>query len=95
MLLVEVEDTLYYCDAGLGDGLHEPLLCVPGETTQGPYTYKLERTRFDNGASGWNFTHDPKAEFVHRHGVRGADRGAAGLPGAARVDGDRTRSPGS
>lgn len=62
VLLVEAENTLYYCDAGLGDALHEPLLCVPGETTQGPYTYKLERTRFDNGASGWSFTHDPKAD---------------------------------
>lgn len=62
VLMVEAENTLYYCDTGLGDGLHEPMLCVPGETTQGPYTYKLERTRFDNGASGWSFTHDPKAD---------------------------------
>ena len=62
VLLVEAEDTLYYCDAGLGDGFHEPLLLVPGEVTQGPYTYKLERIRFDNNTTGWSFTHDPKAD---------------------------------
>lgn len=61
-LSVEAEDILYYVDAGLGDAMHEPLLLAPGETKQGPYTYQLSRTTFENGSSGWHLLHDPAAE---------------------------------
>jgi arylamine N-acetyltransferase len=61
-MTVEAEGILYYVDTGLGDALHEPLLLAPGETKQGPYTYQLSRTTFENGSSGWHFLHDPAAD---------------------------------
>ena len=40
--------TVLYGHSTVANSLFMPT----GEATQGPYTYKLERTRFENGASG-------------------------------------------
>lgn len=51
-------------DAGLGDGLHEPLPLVPGTYTQGPYTYGLRPSEIT--PNGWRFDADPRMSL---HGV--------------------------
>ncbi|HEX6357213.1 arylamine N-acetyltransferase family protein [Actinophytocola sp.] len=44
-------------DAGLGDGLHEPLPLRTGTYTQGPHTYGVRPSEID--PSGWRFDADP------------------------------------
>jgi N-hydroxyarylamine O-acetyltransferase len=52
----------WLADAGLGDGLHEPLPLVPGTYRQGPFTYRLRRSEVTPG--GWRFDHDPAGSFA-------------------------------
>jgi len=49
-------------DAGLGDGLHEPLPLRPGTYAQGPLTFTLAHSTSDPG--GWRLEHDPKGSFA-------------------------------
>ncbi|MEV4224497.1 arylamine N-acetyltransferase [Nonomuraea sp. NPDC049725] len=49
-------------DAGLGDGLHEPLPLVAGTYRQGPFTYGLRPSQVAPG--GWRFDHDPAGSFI-------------------------------
>lgn len=51
----------WYVDAGLGDGLHEPLPLLAGTYHQGPMTFVLDRT--GDGVGDWHFTHDPTGSF--------------------------------
>jgi N-hydroxyarylamine O-acetyltransferase len=48
-------------DAGLGDGLHEPLPLQAGTYRQGPFTYGLRPS--DANPGGWRFDHDPDLSF--------------------------------
>ena len=52
-------DGRWLVDAGLGDGLHEPLPLVPGEYRQGPFTFRLT-TEADGG---WHLDHDEQGSF--------------------------------
>ncbi len=52
----------WYVDAGLGDGLHEPLPLVPGTYQQGPFRFVLAET--DDGVGDWHLTHDPAGSFA-------------------------------
>jgi len=47
----------WYIDAGLGDGIHEPLPLATGTYQQGPFTYGLEPSTVAPG--GWRFLADP------------------------------------
>ncbi|WP_103348328.1 arylamine N-acetyltransferase [Amycolatopsis sp. CA-128772] len=49
-------------DAGLGDGLHEPLPLREGTYVQGPHTYRLRPSEVAPG--GWRFDHDPSGSFT-------------------------------
>ena len=52
----------WYVDAGLGDGLHEPLPLRPGLHRSGPFRFELKATP---GAVGdWHLTHDPAGGFT-------------------------------
>jgi N-hydroxyarylamine O-acetyltransferase len=54
-------DGNWYVDAGLGDGLHEPIPLLSGEYRQDPFTLVLDETP---GAIGdWHLTHDPAGSF--------------------------------
>jgi arylamine N-acetyltransferase len=59
VLVVACEGESWLVDAGLGDGLHEPMRLSAGQVTQGPFTYRLEPWAARPG--GWLFLHDPKA----------------------------------
>jgi arylamine N-acetyltransferase len=47
-------------DAGLGDGLHEPLPLLPGDYRQGPFTFRLAATP----SGGWHLDHDERGSFA-------------------------------
>ncbi len=47
-------------DAGLGDGLHEPLPLVPGTYRQGPFTFRLTA----EADGGWHLDHDELGSFA-------------------------------
>ncbi|MET8849369.1 arylamine N-acetyltransferase [Amycolatopsis sp. NPDC004625] len=49
-------------DAGLGDGIHEPLPLREGTYVQGPHTYRLRPSEVAPG--GWRFDHDPTGSFA-------------------------------
>ncbi len=51
----------WYVDAGLGDGLHEPLPLLAGTYAQGPMTFVLAAT--DDGVGDWHLDHDPSGSF--------------------------------
>ena len=52
----------WYVDAGLGDGLHEPLPLRAGSYRSGPFRFVLEETP---GAVGdWHLRHDPGGGFT-------------------------------
>ncbi|WP_284749734.1 arylamine N-acetyltransferase family protein [Amycolatopsis sp. RTGN1] len=55
-------DTTWLVDAGLGDGVHEPLPLREGSYTQGPHTYRLRPSEVAPG--GWRFDHDPSGSFA-------------------------------
>jgi arylamine N-acetyltransferase len=48
-------------DAGLGDGLHEPLPLVAGTYVQGTFTFRLDPAPGPVG--DWRLTHDPRGSF--------------------------------
>ncbi len=60
----------WYLDAGLGDGLHEPLPLADGVYTQGPHTYGLGPSALSPG--GWRLTGDPTMS-VHGMDFRADD----------------------
>ncbi|MBO3744918.1 arylamine N-acetyltransferase [Streptosporangiaceae bacterium NEAU-GS5] len=49
-------------DAGLGDGLHDPLPLVEGVYEQGPFRYGMRPSTAEPG--GWRFDHDPRGSFL-------------------------------
>jgi N-hydroxyarylamine O-acetyltransferase len=49
-------------DAGLGNGIHEPLPLVPGTYRQGPLTYELKRSVAEAG--GWRLEQDARMSWV-------------------------------
>jgi N-hydroxyarylamine O-acetyltransferase len=49
-------------DAGLGDGLYEPLPLITGTYDQGPFHYGLRPSEVNAG--GWRFDHDARLSFV-------------------------------
>jgi len=53
-------DGRWLVDAGLGDGLHEPLPLIPGEYRQGPFTFRLTV----GGDGGWHLDHDEQGSFA-------------------------------
>ncbi len=53
-------DGRWLVDAGLGDGLHEPLPLVPGEYHQGPFTFRLTA----EADGGWHLDHDELGSFA-------------------------------
>jgi N-hydroxyarylamine O-acetyltransferase len=53
---------VWLVDAGLGDGLHEPIPLHEGAYRQGPYRYRLRRSDIEPG--GWRFDHDSKGSFT-------------------------------
>jgi N-hydroxyarylamine O-acetyltransferase len=54
----------WYVDAGLGDGLHEPLPLVPGTYRSGPFVFVLEHTPGAGAVGDWHLTHDPAGGFT-------------------------------
>jgi N-hydroxyarylamine O-acetyltransferase len=52
----------WYVDAGLGDGLYEPLPLRAGRYRQGPFVFELAETQ--DGIGDWHFTHDPEGSFA-------------------------------
>lgn len=65
---------VWLVDAGLGDGLYEPLPLVAGTYEQGPFSYRLRPSSVEDGA--WRFDHDPRGAFVgmdFRSSVAGVD----------------------
>ncbi|MEU4190842.1 arylamine N-acetyltransferase [Kribbella sp. NPDC026611] len=59
--LIEDPDRLWVVDAGLGDGLRQPIPLEPGEAHQYPFTLRL---RPSEKADGWRLDHDPRANIV-------------------------------
>ena len=55
-------ETTWLVDAGLGDGIHQPLPLREGSYTQGPHTYRLRPSEVAPG--GWRFDHDPSGSFA-------------------------------
>jgi arylamine N-acetyltransferase len=55
-------DGVWFVDAGLGDGLHEPAPLRAGDIHQGPFAYRLEPSPALPG--GWRFTHDRAGSFA-------------------------------
>jgi N-hydroxyarylamine O-acetyltransferase len=55
-------DGNWLVDAGLGDGLHEPLPLRAGEYVQGPFRFRLRPSETDPG--GWRLDHDPAGSFA-------------------------------
>lgn len=53
-------DGRWYVDAGLGDGLHEPVPMVAGEYFQQPLRFVLSATCVGN----WHLRHDPTESFA-------------------------------
>ncbi|MCO5997962.1 arylamine N-acetyltransferase family protein [Actinoallomurus rhizosphaericola] len=53
---------VWLVDAGLGDGLHEPLPLSEGEYVQGPFRFRLRRSVVAPG--GWRLDHDPRGAFT-------------------------------
>ncbi|MDQ3738580.1 MAG: arylamine N-acetyltransferase, partial [Actinomycetota bacterium] len=49
---------VWYVDAGLGDGLYEPLPLRAGTVRQGPYRFTLEPAV--DGLGSWHLLHDPE-----------------------------------
>ncbi|MGW4519600.1 arylamine N-acetyltransferase family protein [Amycolatopsis sp. NPDC004378] len=60
--LPEDPSASWLVDAGLGDGIHEPLPLREGAYTQGPHTYRLRPSGVAPG--GWRFDHDPSGSFA-------------------------------
>ena len=52
---------IWYVDAGLGDGLYEPLPLRAGEYDQAPFRFRLEPASGEFG--DWHFADDPAGSF--------------------------------
>lgn len=52
----------WYVDAGLGDGLYEPLPLRAGSYRQDPMRFALHATA--DGVGDWHLTHDPTGSFA-------------------------------
>ncbi|WP_328313504.1 arylamine N-acetyltransferase [Streptomyces sp. NBC_00442] len=81
-LTVRIGDQEWLVDAGLGDGIHEPLPLVAGSYRQGPTTFRMAPSTAEPG--GWRFHHDPAGGFHHmEYDPRPA--------GTSAFDGEHTR----
>lgn len=60
-LTVRIDGQQFLCDAGLGDGLYEPIPLSPASYRQGPLTFGLHRSSVTDG---WRLDHDPVGSFV-------------------------------
>ncbi|MCO6005298.1 arylamine N-acetyltransferase [Actinoallomurus purpureus] len=58
----ECPEGVWLVDAGLGDGLHEPLPLRVGEYVQGPFRFRVGRSQVEPG--GWRLEHDPRGTFA-------------------------------
>ena len=56
----DLDGKVWFVDAGLGDGLYEPLPLAAGHYRQGPFVYGLA---FVDGL--WRFTHDETGSFAY------------------------------
>ena len=59
--LVEDPERVWLVDAGLGDGLRQPMPLEVGEAEQYPFTLRL---RPSEKADGWRLDHDPRASLI-------------------------------
>ncbi|WP_350280825.1 arylamine N-acetyltransferase [Kribbella sp. HUAS MG21] len=59
--LVEDPERVWLVDAGLGDGLRQPMPLEVGEAEQYPFTLRL---RSSEKTDGWRLDHDPRANLV-------------------------------
>lgn len=60
LLAHDLDGKVWFVDAGLGDGIYEPLPLAAGHYRQGPFEYGLE---FVGGH--WRFTHDESGSFAY------------------------------
>lgn len=60
LLVHDLGDAVWIFDAGLGDGLHEPIPLRAGTYRQGPFRYELAHT-----GQRWRFTHDETGSFPY------------------------------
>jgi arylamine N-acetyltransferase len=60
LVVHDLEERMWFADAGLGDGLYEPLPLATGHYRQGPFVYGLEFT-----GTHWRFTHDELGSFAY------------------------------
>jgi len=61
-LTVELDGARWLVDVGLGDGLHEPLPARPGRYQQGPFNYRLSRSKAE--PHGLRLDHDPRGSLT-------------------------------
>ncbi|GAA1157025.1 arylamine N-acetyltransferase [Kribbella jejuensis] len=59
--LAEDPDRVWLVDAGLGDGLRQPMPLETGEAEQYPFTLRLRRSE---KTDGWRLDHDPRANLI-------------------------------
>ncbi|MFG1909042.1 arylamine N-acetyltransferase [Kribbella sp. NPDC048928] len=59
--LVEDLERVWLVDAGLGDGLRQPMPLEPGTAEQYPFTLRL---RPSEKTDGWRLDHDPRANLI-------------------------------
>lgn len=59
--LIEDPDREWLVDAGLGDGLRQPMPLEPGTSEQNPFTLHLRRSE---KTDGWRLDHDPRANLI-------------------------------
>ncbi|MGW7679557.1 arylamine N-acetyltransferase family protein [Kribbella sp. NPDC054772] len=59
--LAEDPERVWLVDAGLGDGLRQPMPLEPGEAAQYPFTLRLRRSE---KTDGWRLDHDPRANLI-------------------------------
>jgi arylamine N-acetyltransferase len=55
-------DGVWFVDAGLGDGLYEPLPLRAGEYADGPFRFRLAPSAVER--PGWRFEHDRAGSFA-------------------------------
>jgi N-hydroxyarylamine O-acetyltransferase len=61
-LSVQLDGERWLVDVGLGDGLYEPLPARPGPYQQGPFNYRLSRSKAEPG--GLRFDHDVRGSLA-------------------------------
>ncbi|HZX06196.1 arylamine N-acetyltransferase family protein [Kribbella sp.] len=59
--LAEDPDRVWLVDAGLGDGLRQPMPLETGTATQYPFTLHLRPSEITDG---WRLDHDPRANLI-------------------------------